>query len=57
MTMKPLRLRTYQGINGLVAYDACGRTWRTRQDGDKVAPVGVDQSHVIVDKLVEPKSK
>ena len=57
MADKTLRLKLYAGAKGPVAYDAQGRIYATRKDGDGVAPEGVTGPWAIVDRFADPTQK
>lgn len=58
MADKPLQLKLYQSVIGPVAYDALGRTYVTRKEGDRVVPVGVPNGPwAIVDHFDDGKKK
>lgn len=52
---RQVKLHLYQGASGPVAYDAIGRCWPTRKDGDHVVPVGLAEPWVMVTIFAEGK--
>ncbi len=57
MADKALQLKLYQGIKGPVAYDALGRTYATRKEGDRTVAVGAPPGCEIVTRFEDGKKK